>query len=234
MNPSLKREVVALGTIGLSVCVGAHWWFVDPASRALAAQKAEVLSIEHQITQTRAEQAQSKLLPEMSARIEHEKAQMSEASRLALDEAELYSKIMGLGEALGVRVDRSEVARKPAPVGRVDAAPAGSGANASRTSSVRYQMNVTGTYAAIVAFVQGLQSDIGYCLVRSVDLRPLTEEGLSSAERLVSVQIESEHFAFDPMPRPTDAASSGEPGRVRLGGPMAGTPLPNQPTGDRP
>jgi hypothetical protein len=200
-----SRELLVVGAMGLCVCLGMRWLLVEPTAKSLAADRQELDALQSQVERSRSEQAGAAALDEAMRQVERDRAEIEHSSQLAMDESELYSKIMSLGETLGVHIERSEIARKSrdpresrAGVPLASAEPSKAG---SRVTSLQYQIEVSGSYAGLSAFIQGLQSDLGYTVVKSVELRPLAPgPGQASDHPQVLAIIESEHFAFDASP----------------------------------
>lgn len=180
------RKLLAEAAIGLAIVGGAYALFVEPVERELTAVRAAVRAAD----QHAQADADSPKRPEVArATIETSRelrAAVSAKSRLATNDALMFSAIAQLAAQHNVTIERLDPLQDPIPQSRTDRKSAGE-------SAVRCDLVVTGSYASAAAFAGALARHAGFAVVRNLEIEPLAEPGKDA----VRLTLETEHWAFD-------------------------------------
>lgn len=192
MNSEQTRRLVAELAIAAAVCGGAYAMIASPLrDRAIEAEaKLAAIIGEHDV-------AASMLadLPRVVETLDATRAGLegfTARNRAALDESEMFARVMDLADAAGVELDQIAPAeRSPAPAG-----PKAPGAFPG-DHRVGYTLVGGGSYEATRRFLAQLQSDWGYCAPRQVRITPDYQAGPLGDVRF-SIRIEV--FSFDASP----------------------------------
>lgn len=196
------RNVFAQGMIGFMVSIGAYMLLVDPASKKLAAAKAQEISI---ASQASAAESLRNIVPQISAaatRARDEADRIVQTGRLARQEQELFAALSALAARTGIRVDQLTPNKltntaKAAPPGQPTPAPgAVDVAENAATSAIGYTIDATASYSDLATFLKATRTELGYCSVKSVRISPTSD----IHKKLVHAIIMTEHYSFDASP----------------------------------
>lgn len=218
MKTDPVRQLLCESIIGVSLCVGAYVWLVEPQSAKLAKIEAGIGLLSSNPNQSlptpqEIESAQ-RALSEVNARI----TQIEKASASARDESGMFAALMALAAAHRVRVDSLQPvtladagpARSATPAGAAPPPPPGATVPEPPPNDTRlaYSMAVVASYSDVVNFLNALQASSGYTVVRSVSMEP-TED---VSPQLVRATIDTVHFSFDTsrVIPPVAAAAEGQ------------------------
>jgi hypothetical protein len=203
------RQVVSHAAIGVSLCIGAYSFFVEPIHKRLAECRARE---DQAVTDLRpAEGLQERLGAIKTAleRADQEAARIRELGQPARDERDLFASVTSLAETCHVRIDQlAPLVLGPSAspgAARDPGAPAGP-APSARDAVAGYTIAVVCSYQDLAEFLRQIRSELGYSMVRSVRLTPLADERV----RAVQAVIETEHYSFDASPD-SPAPSGGAP-----------------------
>jgi len=187
MNIAILRRLIATAIIVVGVCAGGYSIVVLPMKRELARAESEADSASAAIERMSRLQA---TLPELIGRrdlAKHRVSLVRAASRVARDEGVLYADVSALAADLGLRVTRL--------------APVGSGQSGENgPQSVRWSMEVVGSYGALTLFIKRFEERLGFAIVRSVVVTP----DQTRVDTVVA-SIETEHFVIEPPEELSDA-----------------------------
>lgn len=192
MNSEHTRKLVAELAIAAAVCGGAYAMIAGPLRDRADEAEASLAAIlgEHDV-------ASSMLadLPRVVETLDATRAGVegiTARNRAALDESEMFARVMDLADAAGVELDQI------APIERSRAT-----ASAKTTAAfpgdhrAGYTLVGGGSYEATRGFLAQLQSDWGYCAPRQVRITPDYQAGQLGDVRF-SITIEV--FSFDVSP----------------------------------
>lgn len=213
MSRERNGRLFAEGLIGVSVCVGAYMTLIEPMQRELVDLRA---TSDAQV----AEQAATPSPIDSASFFERagERLEVVDAAcEPARNESTMYARMTGLADAVGVRIEQFQQ-RAPAAGPSRSASGASAQANAAAEaaaadSTVGYTLTMIGTYGAVCEIIARLRAELGYAVVRSATLTPVSEPGSNA----VIAVIESDHFAFDTagpralLSKARDAAPEGTP-----------------------
>ncbi len=188
-----RRNLIAQGSIALAVCFGGYMLFAEPARTSLAEERARTAALEAQVKEAEAIQQQ---VPQLTAALAAATAESDDIKRrgeLARDERLLYSALVAAAERHRVQIDQLNPAKLARPSARAGSPEE---AAARNDAAIAFSISATGAYADIAGFVESLQSDLGYSLVRSLSMAPRAETHTD----VVRATIETAHFYFDPTP----------------------------------
>lgn len=184
MQGSATRSVLSELVIGVALCVGVYALWIEPIERKLAVAgrlEDEVAAERRRLEGSTLEPAEAKKrLEAWAARAK----QLEALNQAARSEAELVSASAELARRHSVRIDQVQPERVPPEAG------AKGGEHASRLGQ---SITVSGSYPAVVAFLDGLERDLGLTRIKSVQVSPT---GLPGSHEVTAV-IRSEHFAFE-------------------------------------
>lgn len=223
---SILRETVASGVIACAVVAGAYMFVVDKPRGELSRVRASVQAV---VSELAAAEALCEQIPGWVAVLKQSQARAEEIARrgdLARDERALFAAMTGLAAERGVSVEQLSPAGAGQSWRRGGAfrvsTPAGRDAPFDTLSPgdiiVAYSMTATGTYASLASFLRCLRERLGYAQVRLVRMTPVSDQP-GAAVRAI---IETEHFAFDPVPVGLTTGTGGTGG----GGSAGRLPLP--------
>ena len=201
-----NRQVVSHAAIGVSLCIGAYSFFVEPIHKRLAEAKSREDQATTELRPAEGMQERVGAMKTALERAEQESARIRELGRPARDERDLFASITSLAEACHVRIDQLTPVVLATP--GASAAARDPSAPALPTASTRdavtgYTITAVCSYQDLAEFLLQVRSELGYSMVRSVRLTPLADERV----RAVQAVIETEHYSFDASP---DAAPAGE------------------------
>lgn len=207
MSQSVRRAVVAEFVIGAAALVGLYVVAVEPVEREL--DEAERMSRALAAEERRVEQ--STLEPEEARRrlrvFEQERARLASLGAPAQTEAGMMQRVTHLAAEAGVRIDLVQ----PEVSGPERGKPAGEAAAGGWRVSRRMSQTVsaTGTYAAVVRFVESLERRTGLTRVREVIVSPVTVPGSNE----VTATIRTEHVAIAAAEAGRAGGAEGQEGR---------------------
>jgi len=214
MIQDMKRRLMTEAVIGAGLCLGAHFVLVDPMRQALGSTRSRIGALE---AAQSAGNLGAESIPKVLAALEQvrrEAAAIEEAGRLARDEGAMFGRIQDLAQLHQVRIEHMEP-RQPRPgedllTGAPPAArpgvAGGQGSARPGDAALGYAISISGEFADVGAFLDALQNDLGYTVLRSVRISP----GADSMSSLLSVVVETAHFAFSASPAAgVDAAAEG-------------------------
>lgn len=201
------RALLAQVIIGGAALAGISFGVLDPLRQSRDDAMAQLEQFET-LAQNASEYAGR--MPELArgrATVETKLSTMSQRSAPARDAAALNARLEELAAASGVRVQRTQpreavsaVASAP-PRATTDAAPTEGAASVKPDAVIGLTIDVSGPYAGMTRFIEGLESRLGYTRVDSVRLVPEGE-----TEDRVRATISTLHFAFS-MPKGEHVAS---------------------------
>ena len=183
MNP-IHRDTLAHGVIAATVLAGAYMLVADR------------LSVE-----VRDAEAMRDRVAEMTAAVREAETRASvirERSELSGNGRALHTALTDLATRHKLRLDElnpSAASSLPAPAkGPGPGIPAASAANVDK--ALAFSMVATASYSDVAKFMQDLQTELGYSVVRSVRVSPVAEQ-----PGVVRATISTEHYWFDVRPR---------------------------------
>jgi len=184
------RTLIAQGVIAGSACAGAYALLVQPLERELAKARETLAARQAEANEM---EAARESLPQLLRRLDSAEArakQIASASVGARDDAAVFSRVMALGDELGVRVDNLE----PRAVDR-RRRQADEGARAGE-GEARFTMAVSGKFSDLLRFLDALPARVGFTRVDGLSVSPHHGAG----EGAVIAMIETSHLAFDATP----------------------------------
>ena len=199
---AIHRDTVAHGVIAATVLAGAYMLVVARQHSLLdeANVQADRLGVE-----VRDAEAMRDKVAEMTAAVreaESRAAIIRERSGLSGNGRALHTALTDLATRHRLRLDElNPSAPSSAPVsvkGPGPGVPAGSAANVEK--ALAFSMVATASYSDVAKFIQAVQTELGYSVVRSVRVSPVPEE-----PGVVRATLSTEHYWFDVTPR-ADAA----------------------------
>lgn len=183
MNPLVMRRIVAKGIIGVSLCTGAWFFFVEPMERRLIAIHDEEAAV--RIAES------SRPLPgaaELRTTLDRASAVGARSVRAA-DELQLYADLLESAAQAGLVVDQLVKRSVKPPAAK---SPADTTVVPSRC--LGFEMNVQGSFDALFDFITRLESPDSFSRIERLTLAPA---GDSSAP-LISATIDTIHWSFSP------------------------------------
>jgi Tfp pilus assembly protein PilO len=195
-----RRELFAHGLIGVALCIGAYFMFIDSPRKKLADAQAEAEGLETQVRTAESLMGQVPALSKALERVDREVLAIRDMGRPAREQRGLYAAITSLAASNGVRLDELNPVAVSATLGQDQHAAQGP---KPADVTIAYNMVGIGTYEQAAAFIAALRTQLGYSVVRSVRIVPVQDEHV----RLVRAIIDTEHYSFDPSP--VQAADAG-------------------------
>lgn len=177
-----NRRVLAWSVITATCAAGGWLLWVGPMRADLARARASLRELRAELSS--ADAGDEPQAPgadgsaPMAARIESIRTR----SRAASDSGALHHAVMSLAAREGVRVTRVEP--------KASGARPGSG-ETEAGDSVSLSIAAEGEYGALVRFLDGLEREAGFCLVRAAHLQPASAKGLA-----IVATIETSHHDF--------------------------------------
>lgn len=188
MKQDQARRLVPEAVIIAAALFGAWMLFVAPAREELAVARA---AYENAAQYSRIAGDPSFSRPSLDAaqrEIDLAIDEIDRRSKLALDQTTLQARLMAIGEANGVRIDRVSPARtRKVGDGKAD------------DHAVSFDIACTGEYRNVAALIGDIEGDLGLTRVDEIGLRP----GNDSAT-VVRATLRTTHFAFDTSPPPAE------------------------------
>jgi hypothetical protein len=203
VNPHM-RSVMAHGLIAGAILVGSYMLVVDRLQGKLRASRQESARLAKQVAES---EYFRDLVPAMTQslnRVEAEAEVIRKASDVSRDDRALYAALMDMAQRHEVRLDEVNPAtptktpnaeRPVSPPGAPPAPPAGPDARRIE-KALAYTVVATGSYNAMVAFLRGVQQDLGYSVIRTVNITAQPD-----GSGMVRAMLSTEHYAFDVTPK---------------------------------
>ncbi len=215
MNPHM-RNVVAHGCIAAAILVGSYMLVVDQLQGKLRAARQESTRLAKQVAESEYFRDLIPAMTETLNRVEAEAAVIRKASETARDDRALYAALMDMAQRHKVRLDEVNPAnpskpptpeRPATPPGAPPAPPAAvAGPDARRIEkALAYAVVASGSYGDVTAFLRGVQQELGYSVIRSVNITPQPD-----GSGMVRANLTTEHYAFDVTPRAIAADEGGK------------------------
>ena len=207
MNTTAARPLIAQGVIGLAVCIGGYAALVLPLRERVAAARSELAQAETQARETKEVEASMASVMDRTANAQKQADAIAAAGELARSQEALYTVVNARAAEVGVRIDEF------APVQVAGATSAQSGpenlVGRPADSVLRCRFAAAGSYGQLARLLESLTVQNGYTTIRSVRLWPESD----ADGRLVRAEVETEHYAVDPMPHaaPVAGALGGNP-----------------------
>ena len=198
MKSTSVRQGVAELLIGAAVCAGGYFLLVDPVEGQLGQVRQRMAAIRAEM-KTETDDGTTPQQAARSLKLSTDRLSLlAQRSKPARDQAVLLGEMMSLASTQRVRIEQlNPVAGRQRSDMPAPAAPAGvtPGATAAPVNDLRvsYAINVAGSFADVVHFVDALTRTVGLTQIRSVRLAPTAEAGATN----VLASIETEHFAAD-------------------------------------
>jgi len=208
------RNVVAHGCIAAAILVGSYMLLVDRLQGRLRASRQESARLAKQVAESEYFRDLVPAMTESLNRIEAEAELIRKASDTARDDRALYAALMDLAQRSKVRLDevnpatpsKTPNADRPVTPPGSPPAPVAAGPDSRRIEkALAYAIVASGTYGDVVGFLRGLQQDMGYSVIRSVNLTPQPD-----GSGLVRANLSTEHYSFDVTPRVVAADEGGK------------------------
>lgn len=213
MNPHM-RNVMAHGCIAAAILVGSYMLVVDQLQGKLRSARQESTRLAKQVAESEYFRDLIPVMTETLNRIEAEADVIRKASETARDDRALYAALMDMAQRHKVRLDevnpanpsKPPNAERPVTPPGAPPAPATAGPDARRIEkALAYAIVASGAYGDVIAFLRGVQQDLGYSVVRSVNITPQPD-----GSGAVRANISTEHYAFDVTPRVVVADEGGK------------------------
>jgi hypothetical protein len=215
---AVVRKCLPEFVIGVAVCGGGMMLLVDPLQSRLADAQQYVGTLQRTVAGFKTSPS---ALVEAQAKVQEAHRALEEIqarSEIVADRTEMFSALMNLAEDAGVRVNQFQPStprppKPPAQPAQTTATPAPTpqprGAQGARAllappqapppqtpkptfdTRVAYALSVQGAYPAIARFINALEQNVGFSVVRSIRILPTTDPSVLLA------QIETEHVAID-------------------------------------
>ncbi|MFZ4431167.1 MAG: hypothetical protein ACOYPS_12525 [Phycisphaerales bacterium] len=212
MNPHM-RNVMAHGLIAAAILVGSYMLVVDRLQGKLRASRQESARLAKQVAES---EGFRDLVPAMTQslnRVEAEAEVIRKASDVSRDDRALYAAVMDMAQRHSVRLDEVNPAtptktpnadRPVTPPGAPPAPPAGPDVRRIE-KALAYTVIASGTYGDMVAFLRGVQQDLGYSVIRTVNITAQPD-----GSGTVRATLSTEHYAFDVTPKVVAAEEGGK------------------------
>jgi hypothetical protein len=212
VNPHM-RNVMAHGLIAGAILVGSYMLVVDRLQGKLRASRQESARLAKQVAES---EYFRDLVPAMTQslnRVEAEAELIRKASDVSRDDRALYAAVMDMAQRHQVRLDevnpatptKTPVAERPVtPPGAPPAPPAGPDVRRIE-KALAYTVVASGAYGDMVAFLRGVQQDLGYSVIRNVNITAQPD-----GSGMVRATLSTEHYAFDVTPKVVAADEGGK------------------------
>lgn len=206
MNLGAHRTLIAIGVIGVSLCLGLSLGLIQPVRSSIAEMRGQIDAERRAIAE---DESRRDTLPAMKMRLSRVQADLNaikERSAIASSERDLYSAISTLAAKHNITLDHltperpREVAAPKAPASVPGFQP-GAAVTPAKDVSVSYGMSVVATYPALIAFLADLEQNVGYAVVRAVRIDPTPVENTKT----LNASIQVEFYAFDADVKVPDA-----------------------------
>lgn len=202
MTTEQTRSLVAQLVIAAAICGGIHAMVAEPLRAKAHRAEAEVSAF---IGEHRESAALLADMPDVVATQEatlHRAAEFDARGQPARDEAAMFSQVLELASDAGLTVEQII----PSGEGQTAALSGTDQARREGDQRVRYTLSGSGPFAAAATFLEQLQSDWGYCAIRSYRLTP-DYAGAGGVRFTMLIEL----FSFDASPValvPDDAEGS--------------------------